>query len=102
MEWILVYVKSHKASARLFLVQLEAQLGIQYCFSTNKETDESDPQHMGMFRIFCFFVCFQFCSWETDTVLQNTKFKFSNIQACGGFQLWKMQYALSVYGFELF
>lgn len=56
MELILVYVKSHKASARLFIVQLEAHLGIQYCFSASKETNENDPQNMGMFLMFHFFV----------------------------------------------
>lgn len=57
MELIPVYVKNHKASARLFIVQLEAQLGVQYCFSVSKETNENDPQHMGMFLMFHFSVC---------------------------------------------
>lgn len=56
MELIPVYVKSHKASASLFIVQLEAQLGVQYSFSVSKETNENDPQHMGMFSMFHFSV----------------------------------------------
>lgn len=58
MEWMLAYVKNHQASAGLFIVQLAAQLGIQYCFSASKETNENDPQHVGMFLMFRFFLCF--------------------------------------------
>lgn len=53
-----LFIKSHKASARLLIVQLEAQLGIQYRFSGSKETSENDPQNMGMFLMFHFVFSF--------------------------------------------